>query len=72
MKEQKILAVHLKDDRILLIVCDNIQGVEQLPSGHTRIYYGNQFIDIDRHIEWMQKFLEGDEFKKECHQLKFA
>ena len=71
MKEQKILVVHLKDDRILLIVCDNIQGVEQLPSGHTRIYYGNQFIDIDRHIEWMQKFLEGDENKKECHQLKY-
>lgn len=71
MIEQKVLKVHLKDDRILLIPSENIQGVEQLPSGHTRLYFGNQFIDVDRHIEWMQKFLEGDENKKECHQLKY-
>ena len=72
MKEQKVLVVHLKDERILLLTGESIQGVEQLPSGHTRIYYGNFFVDVDRHIEWMQAFLEGDPDKKVCHQLKLS
>ena len=57
MREFRVLHIKTKLGKILLIPSHNINYVEEIENAHSRIYYFDKVIDIDRDIDWMRKFL---------------
>ena len=58
--EQKVLLVHLKTKKDLLIPSANIKYVEEINAYTCRVYYADKYIDICRPKEWMLKHLTQD------------